>query len=64
MCVVVGTYRDMVGGKCSISCQFFTSKREQKKATIDIERERVVTCGSSHHLRWYEPPQNEHNVNA
>jgi hypothetical protein len=25
-------------------------------------RERVVTCGSSHHLRWYEPPQNEHNV--
>jgi hypothetical protein len=27
-------------------------------------RERVVTCGSSHHLRWYEPPQNEHNVNA
>jgi hypothetical protein len=26
-------------------------------------RERVVTCGSSHHLRWYEPPQNEHNVN-
>jgi hypothetical protein len=29
-----------------------------------IMRERVVTCGSSHHLRWYEPPQNEHNVNA
>jgi hypothetical protein len=27
-------------------------------------RERVVTCGSSHHLRWYEPPQNERNVNA
>jgi hypothetical protein len=22
-----------------------------------IVRERVVTCGSSHHLRWYEPPQ-------
>jgi hypothetical protein len=26
-------------------------------AFVCLYRERLVTCGSSHHLRWYEPPQ-------
>jgi hypothetical protein len=38
--------------------------RAQNEMWCWTNRERVVTCGSSHHLRWYEPPQNEHNVNA
>jgi hypothetical protein len=37
----------------------FTVGTASKRTPETDFRERVVTCGSSHHLRWYEPPQNE-----
>jgi cyclophilin family peptidyl-prolyl cis-trans isomerase len=47
---------------CTVPCPWLDGKHG-KQAKL-VLRERIVTCGSSHHLRWYETPKNERKVNT